>query len=222
MSSLPKLQLLILNLAILLASILAVEAAPSSPLAQAIASYNSGKYSQALGQFQDLSHTEPTNAVVHYYLALCYQHLQQFEASIKEYQWVVTNSPYPALKANAQTGLQQLTHLKPSRSFSGSGLSSNAPYGTRPKVLDFYADWCGPCKQMEPIMREVESKYRAKVDFQKLDLDDPANEALVRKHNVRAIPYLVVLDGSGKVVSTVRGSHGKEDVEAAISKALTP
>ena len=58
-------------------------------------------------------------------------------------------------------------------------------------LLDFYADWCGPCKMMEPIFAEVEKDYKGKVEFKKVDVETNSSEA--GKYSVMGIPTFVLL-----------------------------
>lgn len=125
-------------------------AAPSYP--QAKADYDSGKYSQALAAFQALSATYPTNALVHYYLALCHQNLGHMGQAKAEYQ-IVVSSGQPQLVPLAAKGLATLAGA---RSSSGSGSSASASFsapshesstgskvamGKVKKVLEFWAEW---------------------------------------------------------------------------------
>ncbi len=59
------------------------------------------------------------------------------------------------------------------------------------KLLDFYADWCGPCKIMDPILAEIEKYYADKIEFQKVDVE--AEEKLAADFDIRSIPTFVVL-----------------------------
>jgi len=58
-------------------------------------------------------------------------------------------------------------------------------------LMDFYADWCGPCKMMEPVFAEVEKDYKGKVDFKKVDVETNSSEA--GKYGVMGIPTFVLL-----------------------------
>ncbi len=123
-------------------------AAPSYP--QAKADYESGKYSQALATFQALSAVYPTNALVHYYMALCHQNLGHMGQAKAEYQ-IVVSSGQPQLVPLAAKGLATLAGAR-SSSGSSSSASFSAPghesstgskvaMGKVKKVLEFWAEW---------------------------------------------------------------------------------
>ncbi|XOV88054.1 MAG: thioredoxin family protein [Pseudomonadota bacterium] len=79
-------------------------------------------------------------------------------------------------------------------------------------LLKFEADWCGPCQQIKPIVRDVVEMHKDNVNLQTIDVDDPANMALVQAHGVRAIPTLVLIDGE-TVVNTHSGTLGRAELE---------
>lgn len=58
-------------------------------------------------------------------------------------------------------------------------------------LIDFYADWCGPCKIMKPIFEEVKKEYEGKIDFQKVDVEADAEKA--SKFGIMSIPTLVIM-----------------------------
>ncbi len=79
-----------------------------------------------------------------------------------------------------------------------------------PEVLDFYADWCLPCKLMEKDIHKAEKKLKDKVNFTKVDISDPANKELVAKYAVSSIPTLIFLNEKRQVVSAVFGYSPSE------------
>lgn len=70
----------------------------------------------------------------------------------------------------------------------------------RPVVVDFYADWCVPCKRLEPILRDIAQYYHGEVDFYRIDVDE--NPDIANTFLIRSIPYLLIcpLDGEPKNV----------------------
>lgn len=75
------------------------------------------------------------------------------------------------------------------------------------KVLDFYADWCGPCKVMKPIFADLEEEYEGKVEFESVDVEE--NGALASKYQVMSIPTFVILKDGEEVVRRM-GAMTKE------------
>jgi thioredoxin 1 len=75
------------------------------------------------------------------------------------------------------------------------------------KLLDFYADWCGPCKIMAPVLEEIEKNYQGKIEFQKVDVE--ANEQLAGQYDIRSIPTFVLIK-EGKEMDRRMGAMPKE------------
>jgi len=82
-----------------------------------------------------------------------------------------------------------------------------------PVIIDFFAEWCGPCKMMGPIFEEVGGKYEGKVKFVKLNVDEARDTAM--KYSVMSIPTLITFKG-GKVVDTL---VGLQDEDSLVAKA---
>lgn len=92
---------------------------------------------------------------------------------------------------------------------------------SRPQVLDFYADWCGPCKQMQPVMEEARRKWGDKVEFVTVNADDPANRPLMEKYNVKSIPNLCFLDARGNLVEQIVGFEGADPIYSALERVTS-
>lgn len=84
-------------------------------------------------------------------------------------------------------------------------------------LVDFYADWCGPCKLTSPIIEEL-SESTKDMKFIKVDVD--ANPEISSQYQVFSIPTFIIFK-DGKVVSQFVGAMGKEGFESEISKALS-
>ena len=85
------------------------------------------------------------------------------------------------------------------------------------KLLDFYADWCGPCKIMVPIFAEVEKDYEGKVEFEKVDVE--ANGEMAGKFSVMSIPTFVIMKDD-KEVDRRLGAMPKETLKSWLDSHL--
>lgn len=72
--------------------------------------------------------------------------------------------------------------------------------GNTPVLVDFYADWCSPCKMMPPILREVKDKLGDKIRIIKIDSDK--NQALSQKYQIRSIPTMILFKNGDNVWQT--------------------
>jgi thioredoxin 1 len=86
-----------------------------------------------------------------------------------------------------------------------------------PVLVDFYADWCGPCKMMAPSIEQLATEYEGKVKIGKLDVD--TNGVTAQHYRVMSIPTLLIFKG-GEVVDTIVGAVPKNQVEAKINAAM--
>ena len=86
-----------------------------------------------------------------------------------------------------------------------------------PVFVDFWAEWCGPCRMVSPVVEELANDYDGKVKFVKVNVDE-ANE-LASKYNVFSIPTLILLN-KGEIVSQQVGAASKESYKNMIDRAL--
>lgn len=89
--------------------------------------------------------------------------------------------------------------------------------GDKPAVIDFYADWCGPCKMVAPVMEELSDDYSGKIDFYKLDVD--ANPELAQMFQIQSIPSILFIPNDGHPQLAV-GAAPKVEMQKAISDIL--
>ncbi|MFB6195920.1 MAG: thioredoxin family protein [Haloplanus sp.] len=83
------------------------------------------------------------------------------------------------------------------------------------RLLDFYADWCGPCDAQDPILEELEADYGS-VEFEKIDVDD--NQDIANEYQVQSLPTVVVENDDG-IVDRFVGVTQRPDIEAALERA---
>ena len=87
----------------------------------------------------------------------------------------------------------------------------------QPVLVDFWAQWCGPCKMIAPALDELAQTYAGRAKVVKVDIDQ--NRAVAMKYHVRSIPMLLLFKG-GQVQATQIGAVGKAQLAQIIDKAL--
>lgn len=86
-----------------------------------------------------------------------------------------------------------------------------------PVLVDFYADWCGPCKMMAPVVEQLEKEYEGKIKVGQLNVDD--DPEIAEKYNVMSIPTFILFRG-GEPVDTALGAIPKTTLEDKIRHVI--
>jgi thioredoxin 1 len=86
-----------------------------------------------------------------------------------------------------------------------------------PIMVDFWAQWCGPCLAAAPILEELAKEYIGKLDFAKVDVD--ANGPLAAKYGIASIPTMLVFKG-GQPVQQIIGYRSKKELKKVLDEVL--
>ena len=86
-----------------------------------------------------------------------------------------------------------------------------------PAIVDFWAEWCGPCRMVGPVVEELAAQYKGKVKIAKMDVDK--NRATPGKFGIRNIPTLIFFK-NGQVSHTLIGAQPKSYIEQELKKLL--
>lgn len=94
------------------------------------------------------------------------------------------------------------------------GFENEVIKSDKPVIVDFYADWCGPCKAMEPIFDQLSKKYEGKVKFVKLNVDE--NQSIAIEYGVMSIPTLIIFK-KGKPVDNLMGLQDENSLKEKLN-----
>jgi len=85
----------------------------------------------------------------------------------------------------------------------------------QPVLVDFWAEWCGPCKMIAPALDELADEYAGRARIGKVNIDE--HQSLAAKYSVRAIPTLLLFS-KGEVVEQMVGAKGKRELKASLDR----
>jgi thioredoxin 1 len=104
------------------------------------------------------------------------------------------------------------THATSDSNFETDVLKSDVPV-----LVDFWAEWCGPCKALAPKLDEIATQFQGKLKICKVDIDN--NPQSPAKYGIRGVPTLILFK-DGKEVDQIVGNHPKDNILAVINRHL--
>jgi len=102
--------------------------------------------------------------------------------------------------------------------FNSDNWEKEVEKSDQPVVVDFWAPWCGPCRQLTPIIDRIADQFTGKVKVGKLNVDDAQDVAI--KFNVTSIPRVFIFKGTGEPVWKVTGLTSERELVNAINNVL--
>lgn len=103
---------------------------------------------------------------------------------------------------------------------SAANFEAEVLKSTTPVLVDFWAEWCGPCKQIAPVLNELAEEFTGKAKVAKLNIDDGANQQLAVTYRVQSIPMFLVFKDGQVVAQHVGIAGGKPKLKSLIDGAL--
>jgi thioredoxin 1 len=128
-----------------------------------------------------------------------------------QYEIIITNT-FLDVKFLRNLIIMAITEIDDPKSWETDVLSSD-----KPVFVDFWAQWCGPCRMVGPVVEELAGDYDGKVNFVKVNVDNA--QEIAQKYNVFSIPTLLLLN-KGEIIAQQVGAGSKEVYQNMIDRAL--
>ena len=103
------------------------------------------------------------------------------------------------------------------KEYSADDFKSEVVESDAPVLVDFWAEWCGPCKVIAPVVEELANDYEGKIKFGKVNVDD--HNMVASEYGVRSIPTLLIFK-NGAVVNQIVGAVPKEKITAILDTVI--
>ena len=103
------------------------------------------------------------------------------------------------------------------KEYSTDDFKSEVVESDAPVLVDFWAEWCGPCKVIAPVVEELANDYEGKIKFGKVNVDD--HNMVASEYGVRSIPTLLIFK-NGAVVNQIVGAVPKEKITAILDAVI--
>jgi thioredoxin 1 len=100
---------------------------------------------------------------------------------------------------------------------SSSNFASEVKQSKLPVLVDFWAEWCGPCKAIAPVLDELATNHTGKLKIGKVNIDE--NQDLAAEYGIRAIPTLIIFK-NGEIKEQMVGALSKKDLESRVTAHL--
>ena len=101
--------------------------------------------------------------------------------------------------------------------FTDQNFDSDVQESDIPVLIDFWAEWCGPCKAIAPVLEEIAEEYKGKIKVGKVDVDKNQNTSI--KYGVRSIPTLLFMK-DGEIINQLVGAVPKSNITDILNEVI--